>query len=331
MMTFVWQLPLSVCAPRRLSSLYRFLVVIFFLGVGITAPSIAATDCDMVVVVAETQPQLVGGMDHLYAQARYPDRAREEGVEGRVFVQFIVGRQGEVHDPNVTRGVHPDLDAEAIRVIQTARFTPGVHRGQPICVQMSLPIAFRLDDPRLQTSASPASVATALRPVDQATESVEAASESVTSSVTDKTSMVDSTATSVENAATNLSDGITDTKESVSDSYSATTESLTEAKESVSKTFRGLFGRKKKKDEPAAPEARADAPEAVEAIAAGEVLMPKLDNVTIHTEPSADAPVLVRAQAADALVYLGDDRDGYLYVQTTNGAGWINHLLVTRK
>jgi len=76
--------------------------------------------CDQLLVVVEEQPQLIGGMEALRAQVRYPDGARTAGVEGRVFVQFIVDTRGQVLSPVVTRGVRADLDAEAVRVVKAA-------------------------------------------------------------------------------------------------------------------------------------------------------------------------------------------------------------------
>ncbi|MEX2405249.1 MAG: energy transducer TonB [Candidatus Paceibacterota bacterium] len=70
--------------------------------------------------------------------------ARKAGVEGRVIVQFIVNEQGQVTEPTVVQGIGAGCDEEAVRAVQTAQFTPGMQRGQPVKVRMSLPISFRL-------------------------------------------------------------------------------------------------------------------------------------------------------------------------------------------
>jgi TonB family protein len=95
-------------------------------------------------VVVEEMPQLIGCLESLARQIQYPEMARRAGIEGRVFVQFIVDEEGEVVHPRVIRGIGGGADEEALRVVRQARFTPGIQRGQPVRVQFALPIIFRL-------------------------------------------------------------------------------------------------------------------------------------------------------------------------------------------
>ena len=95
-------------------------------------------------VVVEQMPQIIGGLESIMKEVRYPDMARRAGIEGRVFVQFVVNEQGGVEDARVVRGVGGGLDEEALRVIGQAKFKPGMQRGKPVRVQYSLPIFFRL-------------------------------------------------------------------------------------------------------------------------------------------------------------------------------------------
>ncbi|MEX1063366.1 MAG: energy transducer TonB [Balneolaceae bacterium] len=97
-------------------------------------------------VVVEDMPELIGGLAELQSSIRYPEMARRAGIEGRVYVQFIVNEQGEVEDPRVIRGVGGGCDEEAIRAISQAQFRPGLQRGRPVRVQYSLPIVFRLQN-----------------------------------------------------------------------------------------------------------------------------------------------------------------------------------------
>jgi len=99
---------------------------------------------DEVFIVIEQRPELIGGMAALQERLVYPEFAERAGIEGRVFVQFIVGSNGEVFNPQVTQGIHNLLDAEATRLAFTSSFRPGRQRGNPECVQMSLPVTFRL-------------------------------------------------------------------------------------------------------------------------------------------------------------------------------------------
>jgi periplasmic protein TonB len=97
-------------------------------------------------VVVEDMPELIGGLGELQRQIRYPEMARRAGIEGRVYIQFIVNERGEVEDPRVIRGIGGGADEEALRVVSQARFTPGMQRGRPVRVQYSLPIFFRLQN-----------------------------------------------------------------------------------------------------------------------------------------------------------------------------------------
>lgn len=97
-----------------------------------------------IFVVVEERPQLIGGMAALQEDVEYPEFAKKAGIEGRVFVQFVVDEQGNVQNPQVTRGVHKLLDQAALDAVQQQQFEPGKQRGQAVKVQMSLPVTFRL-------------------------------------------------------------------------------------------------------------------------------------------------------------------------------------------
>jgi len=104
-------------------------------------------------VVVEEMPQLIGGLQSIQTQIRYPEMARRAGIEGRVFIQFIVNEEGEVEHPRVMRGIGGGADEEALRVVSQAKFTPGMQRGRPVRVQYSLPIYFRISESGAETSS----------------------------------------------------------------------------------------------------------------------------------------------------------------------------------
>ncbi len=97
-----------------------------------------------IFVIVEQMPELIGGLAELQKKIKYPEIAKKAGVEGRVFVQFIVDEQGNVSNPEVVRGIGAGCDEEALRAIRTAKFKPGKQRGKPVRVKMSLPITFKL-------------------------------------------------------------------------------------------------------------------------------------------------------------------------------------------
>ena len=97
-------------------------------------------------VVVEEMPELIGGLASLQSDLRYPEMARRAGIEGRVYVQFIVNENGDVEDPRVIRGIGGGADEAALEAVREAKFKPGVQRGRPVRVQYSLPIVFRLSN-----------------------------------------------------------------------------------------------------------------------------------------------------------------------------------------
>ena len=99
--------------------------------------------------MVEQAPQFPGGqaelMSWLGKNIRYPVIAQENGIQGRVICQFVVGSDGSVRDIKVMRGVDPSLDKEAIRVIQSMpKWIPGRQNGKAVSVRYTLPVTFKL-------------------------------------------------------------------------------------------------------------------------------------------------------------------------------------------
>ena len=99
--------------------------------------------------IVEQQPLFPGGpaalMKYLSENTKYPVVARENGVQGRVTVQFVVEKDGSISDVHVLRGVDPSLDKEAVRVVKSMpRWTPGKQNGITVRVNYRVPVLFRL-------------------------------------------------------------------------------------------------------------------------------------------------------------------------------------------
>ena len=94
--------------------------------------------------VVETPPELIGGLPGLQARLEYPEIAIMAGIEGRVFVQFVVDERGRVIDPVVMRSPSDILSQAAIKAILESRFNPGLQRGRPVRVRYSVPVNFEL-------------------------------------------------------------------------------------------------------------------------------------------------------------------------------------------
>ena len=116
-------------------------------------PKVKETPQEKVIFqVVEEMPEFPGGMAEamkfLAKNIKYPMAAQEAKIEGRVIVQFVVERDGSVSDVKVMRGVNPELDAEAIRVVSMMpKWIPGKQRGKAVSVKYTMPIMFRLQTP----------------------------------------------------------------------------------------------------------------------------------------------------------------------------------------
>ena len=98
-----------------------------------------------VFTVAEVMPSFPNVNAWLASHIQYPAVAAENGVQGRVIVKFVVGRDGSVSQAQIVRGVDQALDREALRVVNSMpKWSPGMNNGQPANVWFTLPITFKL-------------------------------------------------------------------------------------------------------------------------------------------------------------------------------------------
>ena len=94
-------------------------------------------------------PQFPGGdaalMEYIESHIQFPPMYAEINVQGKVVVQFVVDKTGEIGEVKVVRSVDKDLDEEAVRIVKTLpKFIPGRHNGQAVSVWYTLPVTFRL-------------------------------------------------------------------------------------------------------------------------------------------------------------------------------------------
>ena len=123
--------------------------------VGIPEVKEAPQKEEIIFQIVEEMPEFPGGMQEamvfLAKNIKYPVEAQKAGIEGRVIVQFVVGRDGAIRNLKVVRGVSPELDAEAMRVVGLMpKWKPGKQRGKEVAVNFSLPIVFRLNTPKAE-------------------------------------------------------------------------------------------------------------------------------------------------------------------------------------
>ncbi len=106
-------------------------------------------EVEQVFLIVEDQPEPKGGMgafyEYLGKNIRYPEQARRMGVEGRVFVEFVVDKDGALTNVKVVKGIGAGCDEEAVRIVKSApNWTPGRQRGRPVKVKMTVPVFFKL-------------------------------------------------------------------------------------------------------------------------------------------------------------------------------------------
>lgn len=106
---------------------------------------------EQIFQVVENQPEFPGGMAELMKflqkNMKYPSICQEQGIQGRVIVQFVVNTDGSIVDAQVVKPVNPYLDKEALRVVSIMpKWSPGKQRGKAVRVRFTLPVTFRLNN-----------------------------------------------------------------------------------------------------------------------------------------------------------------------------------------
>lgn len=108
-------------------------------------------DIDPIIDFAEKMPEFPGGeiglRKYIYDHVKYPTRAIETNLEGKIYVRFCVNSKGLVERVSIARGVDPILDNEAMRVVKgLPKWKPGENAGRKVSVWYTVPISFKLDN-----------------------------------------------------------------------------------------------------------------------------------------------------------------------------------------
>lgn len=99
---------------------------------------------DPYAAFAEVMPEPVGGMSSIVKKITYPEMARKNGVEGKVYVLVMINEKGGVDEVKVIRGIGAGCDEAAVKAVKDCKFTPGKNKGTNIKVKLSLPISFKM-------------------------------------------------------------------------------------------------------------------------------------------------------------------------------------------
>ena len=112
---------------------------------------IKKVETDSVYQVVEVMPEFPGGMSQmatfLSENIKYPEEAKDKNISGRVFIEFVIEKDGSVSNVNVMRSVGGGCDDEAVRVVKAMpKWKPGLMKGKPVRVHYVLPINFKLEE-----------------------------------------------------------------------------------------------------------------------------------------------------------------------------------------
>lgn len=107
----------------------------------------SSVDKSPIFTAVEMEPSFPGGIEMFYrflqANIKYPAKAFEDKIQGKVFISFVVEKDGSLTDIKVLRGIGGGCDEEAVRVMKTSpKWRPGIQNGRPVRVQYTMPISF---------------------------------------------------------------------------------------------------------------------------------------------------------------------------------------------
>ena len=125
-------------------------LMMFVLLFSFTTSTAQTKKNDMVFDVVEVMPQYPGGqiamLKYIMENIKYPEQAMKEGIQGRVTVRFIVEKDGSISDVRPVLSVHPLLNKEAVRVVESMpKWSPGKQNGKPVRVRFNVPVMFKLN------------------------------------------------------------------------------------------------------------------------------------------------------------------------------------------
>ena len=92
----------------------------------------------------DQMPQIIGGIEAIMKEIKYPEDARKQGLEGRVFIKAYIDETGKVAHKEIIRGIGGSCDKEALNALNKISFIPGKHNGKNVKTQVVIPILFKL-------------------------------------------------------------------------------------------------------------------------------------------------------------------------------------------
>ena len=139
-------------ASRKTKRNSRSNVPVRFRLIGEASETTSSSDKNLenkVFDVVEQAAEFPGGMKaclaYMYKNIKYPTVAMEAGIQGQVVIQMVIDKNGKISNPKIVRGVSPELNAEALRIVNSMpQWIPGKQKGKNVATRFTLPIRFRL-------------------------------------------------------------------------------------------------------------------------------------------------------------------------------------------
>lgn len=120
------------------------LLILICAFIGSANISIAQQQPDPYLPFAQKMPQPVGGLSAVYKNIKYPDAAKQAGIQGKVYVLIYINEKGGVDDVKIVKGLGGGCNEAAIDGIKKAKFSPAENSGKPVKVKLSMAIEFKL-------------------------------------------------------------------------------------------------------------------------------------------------------------------------------------------
>ena len=130
----------------------KTMAFIFLISISALAQS-EPLNCDSIIfhthrgfVAYDKMPEPIGGLDSFHSRLKYPKEALDKNIEGKVYVIVVIDTIGNPYCARVFKSLGYGCDEEALKLIRTTKFLPGVWKGKPYNMQVTIPIFFSLKD-----------------------------------------------------------------------------------------------------------------------------------------------------------------------------------------
>jgi protein TonB len=99
---------------------------------------------DAYLAFAETMPEPVGGLEQIFKKISYPEAAKKNGINGKVYAMAMINEKGEVDDAKVIKGIGGGCDEEVVKALKSSKFKPAQNQGSPVKAKFTMAFTFKI-------------------------------------------------------------------------------------------------------------------------------------------------------------------------------------------